>query len=202
MSAAGESPPLEAQLIVISGPSGVGKTSVAEALLGDDRFMRALTATTRAARGAERDGVDYHFLSRQAFIVERERGALLEWADVYGDLYGTPRQNVESILDSGRHCVLLLDVQGVESLQADGVEAIYVFVTAPSAEELERRLRGRANDTPESLAARLRAANEEMKKQDRFDRTLVNDDIERAARELAGWVGIDLAQPVRPEGES
>jgi len=180
----------------------VGKTSLAEALLGDGRFRRALTATTRTPRAGEQDGIDYQFLSRQAFEAERERGALLEWADVYGDLYGTPRQNVDSILASGRHCLLLLDVQGVKSLQALGVEALYVFVTAPSAEELERRLRGRANDTPQSLAARLHAAQEEMQIQDRCDRVLVNDDMERAARELAGWVEIDLAQPVRPEGES
>ena len=128
-----------ARLIVISGPSGVGKTSVALTLLEDERFRRALTATTRAPRGEERDGVDYHFLSREAFEARRERGALLEWAAVYEDLYGTPRENVEAILASGRHCLLLLDVQGVESLQRDGVPALYVFVTAPSAEELERR---------------------------------------------------------------
>ena len=190
------------QLIVISGASGVGKTSLAERLLRHPAFRRALTATTRAPRGQERDGVDYHFLSRAQFEADIASGRFLEHADVYGRLYGTPRENVESILESGQNCVLLLDVQGVESLRADGVPALYVFVTAPSMEELERRLRARGDDTAEAVEARIRAARDEMTKQDRFDRVLVNDEIERAAHELAGWVGIDLddddGSPRRP----
>ena len=181
-----------ARLIVISGASGVGKTSVAERLLEEPDFTRAVTATTRAPRGSEQDGVDYEFLSKAQFRDRLDAGHFLEHADVYGALYGTPRENVVKILESGQNCVLLLDVQGVESLRADGVEALYVFVTAPSMEELERRLRDRANDSPKALEARIRAARDEMTKQDRFDRVLVNDEIERAARELAGWIGIDL----------
>jgi len=180
------------QLIVMSGASGVGKTSIAERLLAHPAFARAVTATTRAPRGGEQDGVDYHFLDAEAFRSGIAVGRFLEHADVYGRLYGTPRANVEQILESGRNCVLLLDVQGVESLRADGVEALYVFVAPPSMEELERRLRSRADDTPEAIEARLRAAAHEMTKQDAFDRVLVNDEVERAARELAGWVGIDL----------
>lgn len=181
-----------AQLIVISGASGVGKTSIAERLLAHPGFARAVTATTRAPRGTERDGVDYHFLGEEAFRAGIAAGRFLEHADVYGRMYGTPRANVEQILESGRNCVLLLDVQGVESLRAADVEALYVFVAPPSMAELERRLRSRADDTPGAIEARLRAAETEMTKQDAFDRVLVNDEIERAARELAGWVGIDL----------
>jgi guanylate kinase len=181
-----------AQLIVISGASGVGKTSLAQRLLAHPRFERAVTATTRTPRGQERDGVDYHFLSRPQFEADIAAGRFLEYADVYGRLYGTPRENVERILQSGQNCVLLLDVQGVESLRAADVEALYVFVTAPSMEELERRLRTRGNDEPQALEARIRAARDEMTRQDRFDRILVNDEIERAARELAAWVGVDL----------
>jgi guanylate kinase len=189
-----------ARLIVISGASGVGKTSLARRLLEHPAFRRAVTATTRAPRGQERDQVDYHFLSRERFEAEIEAGRFLEHAHVYGRLYGTPRENVEKILQSGQHCVLLLDVQGVESLRADDVEALYVFVTAPSMAELERRLRMRADDTPDALEARIRAAKQEMNKQDLFDRVLVNDEIERAARELAGWVDIDLDQPAGTPG--
>ena len=106
-----------ARLIVISGASGVGKTSLAQRLLEHPAFRRAVTATTRAPRGQEQDQVDYHFLSRERFEAEIEAGRFLEHAHVYGRLYGTPRENVEKILQSGQHCVLLLDVQGVESLR-------------------------------------------------------------------------------------
>lgn len=189
-----------ARLIVISGASGVGKTSLAQRLLEHPAFRRAVTATTRAPRGQEQDQVDYHFLSRERFEAEIEAGRFLEHAHVYGRLYGTPRENVEKILQSGQHCVLLLDVQGVESLRADDVEALYVFVTAPSMAELERRLRMRADDTQDALEARIRAAEQEMNKQVLFDRVLVNDEVERAARELAGWVDIDLDQPAGTPG--
>jgi len=181
------------QLHVISGASGAGKTSVAHRPLEDPRFARAVTATTREPRGDEQDGRDYHFLTAGAFHKRLIADGFLAPAEVYGHWYGTPRENVDKILASGRHCLLVIDVQGVEDLRSSAVEARYVFVDATSFEELERRLRSRGDDDPERISARLRAARAELEKKDLFDRVLVNDDIERAARELADWIGLELA---------
>ena len=181
---------MSGRLIVISGASGAGKTSVAHRLLEDDRFARAVTATTRPPRADERDGVDYEFMAEDAFRAQWEVGGFLAPAEVYGHLYGTPRENVEGILDSGRHCLLVIDVQGVDDLRGQARDALYIFVDAPSFEELERRLRSRGGDTEETIEARLQAARIELETTGLFDRVLVNDDIERAAGELAGWVGI------------
>ncbi len=181
------------QLLVISGASGAGKTSVAHRLLEDPRFARAVTATTREPRGDEQDGRDYHFLTAGAFHKRLIADGFLAPAEVYGHWYGTPRENVDQILASGRHCLLVIDVQGVEDLRSSAVEARFVFVDATSFEELERRLRSRGDDGPERISARLRAARAELEKKDLFDRVLVNDDIERAARELADWIGLELA---------
>ncbi len=186
------------RLVVMSGASGAGKTSVAYRLLEDARFERAVTATTRAPREGERDGVDYHFLDEATFRARWEAGGFLAPAEVYEHLYGTPRENVERIRASGRHCLLVIDVQGVEDLKAQAVEGFYVFVDAPSFEELERRLRGRGKDAADRIEARLAAARAELNKKDLFDRVLVNDDVERAARELAAWIGVeDLASEGR-----
>ncbi|MDJ0522764.1 MAG: guanylate kinase [Planctomycetota bacterium] len=181
------------RLVVVSGASGAGKTSVAHRLLLDERFGRAVTATTREPREGEQDGVDYHFLTAGEFHKRLIASAFLAPAEVYGHWYGTPRENVEAILASGRHCILVIDVQGVEDLQGSDVEALYVFVDAPSFEELQQRLRGRGDEDPDKISARLRAARSELDKKDLFDRVLVNDDIDRAARELAGWLGLELA---------
>ena len=186
------------RLVVMSGASGAGKTSVAYRVLEDARFERAVTATTRAPREGEQDGVDYHFLDEPTFRSRWQAGGFLAPAEVYEHLYGTPRENVVRIRASGRHCLLVIDVQGVEDLKAQGVEALYVFVDAPSFEELERRLRGRGKDAADRIEARLAAARAELDKKDLFDRVLVNDDVERAARELAAWVGVeDLASEGR-----
>ena len=182
------------RLVVISGLSGAGKTTLAQALLQDPRYKRALTATTRSPRGGEVDGVDYHFLSGQAFDVGIEEGAFLEWAVVYGGhRYGTPRKNVEAILDSGRHCLLVIDVQGAATLRTQGVDALFVFLKAPSLEELERRLRGRGEDDDEAIHARLEAARGELAAQDDFDLVLVNDKLDEAAQQLAVRLGTAAA---------
>ena len=180
------------RLLVLSGPSGVGKSAVAERVLKDPRFARALTATTRPPRAGEKDGVAYLFLAHPEFEKRVAAGWFLEHADVYGNLYGTPRSSVESVLASGRHCLLVIDVQGVASLRKSGVEARYVFLLAPSSEHLERRLRGRGLDSPEEIAKRLAAAERELAEKRHFDTVLVNDDLEATARKLALEVGVDL----------
>ena len=180
------------QLLVLSGPSGVGKSAVAERVLSDPRFARAVTATTRTPRPGEVEGVSYVFLSRAEFEKRLAAGWFLEHAEVYGNLYGTPRSSVEAVLASGRCCLLVIDVQGAATLRREGVEGRYVFLAAPSPSDLERRLRGRGLDAPAEIARRLAAAEAELAEAHRFDRVLVNDDLQGTARKLALEVGVDL----------
>jgi guanylate kinase len=181
------------RLIVLSGPSGVGKSAVAERLLLDARFARAVTATTRPPRGAEKDGVDYHFLSREEFSRRVAAGGFLEHAEVYGRLYGTPREGPRAIVESGRHCLLVIDVQGARTLRDAGVEALYVFLEAPSERDLVARLRGRGVDAEDVVRDRLAAVAREMAEAPRFDLRIVNREIEDTARKLAAAVGVDVS---------
>lgn len=181
------------RLLVISGPSGSGKTSVARCLLRDPRYGRARTATTRSPRGSETDGVDYDFLSEEAFRAGLDRGDFVEHAVVYGKLYGTPRANLQAILDSGRNCVLVVDVQGVENLRRQAVEAFTVFVEAPSSEELRRRLESRGTDDPATIERRLEAAAREREQAEGFDLVLVNDVVESAVERLVAHAELDWA---------
>lgn len=189
------SPAARGRLLVLSGPSGVGKTAVAERLLADPRVARAITATTRAPRAGERDGVDYVFLSADEFRRRLAAGWFLEHADVYGRLYGTPRSSVEAVLASGRHCLLVIDVQGVATLRAAGTDATYVLLEPPSRAELERRLRSRGSDDAASQARRLEEAERELSRTDLFDHRVVNADLETATRAVAATVGLAWAPP-------
>jgi len=182
------------RLLVISGPSGAGKSSIAERLLADPRFGRAITATTRKPRPGEVDGVDYRFLAETAFREGLSKGAFLEHAEVYGRLYGTPRESPEAVLASGRHCVLVLDVQGAASVRALVPEAQLVFVKAPSLDELRRRLATRGLDGADAIDRRLARVDEELAQAGSFDLVVVNDDLERTVRHIAATVGVnDLA---------
>jgi guanylate kinase len=172
-------------LVVVSGPSGVGKTTVIEALLRRPGFSRGITATTRPPRGAEREGVDYRFLARDRFEEEVRRGRFLEHATVHGHLYGTPRDAVEAVLARGEDCLLNVDVQGAEALRRSGLPVLTFFLLPPSPEELERRLAGRGTESPEEKALRLETAKRETAQAGRFDARVVNDDVGRAAEEVA-----------------
>lgn len=190
------------RLVVVSGPSGAGKSTVAEVLLRDRRFGRAITATTRAPREGEVDGVHYHFLSEAAFRQGLARGAFLEHAEVYGRLYGTPRESPEAVLASGRHCVLVVDVQGAASVRQLLPAAVLVFLKTPSVDELKRRLATRGLDGPEAIERRLSVVSQELARADDFDHVVVNDDLTRAARAVARTVGIDdLRDDLREERE-
>ena len=180
-----------ARLVVVSGPSGVGKTTVCDLLLARDEFERVVTATTRAPRGRERDGYDYHFLDDATFDAWVKDGRFLEWADVYGKKYGSPRAGADEILARGRYPLLNIDVQGAASLRAAGLDCLRVFLLPPSWEELERRLRGRGTDPAEVIEKRLAVARHELSLQDDFDRKVVNDDAARAAEEIARIVACD-----------
>lgn len=174
-----------ARLVVVSGPSGVGKTTVCNLLLARPEFERVVTATTRDPRGNERNGVDYHFLDRPTFDTWIEEDRFLEWAEVYGNRYGSPRAGAESILATGRFPLLNIDVQGAASLKASGLACTRVFLLPPSMEVLEQRLRGRGTDDEETVARRLAIARDELAQQSDFDLRVVNDDAARAAEEIA-----------------
>ena len=189
----GSAPPIaRGRVVIVSGPSGVGKSAVADRLLTDPRFRRAVTATTRAPRAGEIDGTHYHFLTREAFEKRLADGWFLEHAEVYGKLYGTPKSSVDLVLATGAHCILVIDVQGAATLRRAGVVALYVLLTAPNPAELERRLRGRGLDSAEDIARRLSAADAEMAASASFDQVLVNDSIEAAAASVARLVGVAL----------
>lgn len=172
-------------LVVLTGPSGAGKDSILNALRERNTPHHfTVTATTRAPREGERDGVDYYFVTRQEFERMVRDGELLEHAMVYGQEKGVPKAPIRTALAAGNDVLMRTDVQGARYIKSVVPGAITVFVTVPSAEELERRLRGRGADTDEQMAVRLKTATEEMESTNEFDYVVVNDDLDRALDEL------------------
>ncbi len=171
--------------LVISAPSGAGKSTLVERLRAEfPHFAYSISCTTRAPRGEEKDGRDYHFLTREEFTVRREGGYFAEWAEVHGNLYGTPRAPVEEHLASGRDVLFDIDVQGALLVKSVFPQGLFVFIMPPSREELERRLRGRGTDSGEAIARRLGNALGELRQAGQFDYLIVNDDLDTAADEL------------------
>jgi guanylate kinase len=147
-------------------------------------LVLSVSATTRAPRPGEREGFEYYFVSRDEFERGRDAGELLEWADVYGELYGTPREPLKRALAAGKGVLLEIDVQGARSVKRAMPDALLIFVAPPSSEALEARLRARASESPDALKRRLDTALEELKAANEFDVTVVNDDLDRAIEEL------------------
>jgi guanylate kinase len=179
--------PRRGRLIVLAGPSGVGKSSVVAGLraaLPELHF--SVSATTRAPRAGEVDGRDYRFVGPAGFDALIARGELLEWAEIHGGLQrsGTPRAPVEEALAAGRPVLVEVDLQGARAVKAAMPESLTVFVAPPTLDELARRLRGRGTETEAQFARRLQTAQEEMASRHEFDVVVVNDDVQAVVRRL------------------
>jgi guanylate kinase len=186
-------------LVVVSGPSGVGKDTILEVLRqlpGHADHHYVVTCTTRARRPGEIDGVSYHFLEPAMFLALRDRGGLLEANEVHGNWYGTPRQQVVDALAAGRHAVLKIDVQGAEVIRARVPDALLIFVVPPSIETLAGRLKGRATETDAQLEERLRNAADELARQHDYDYVVVNEtgQLTGTAERIGEIVDIEAAR--------
>jgi guanylate kinase len=184
--------------LILAAPSGTGKTTIAHALVERfERFVFSVSATTRLPRGDEVDGVDYDFLERREFEAMIEEGELVEWAEVHGNLYGTPRRNLDAAAARGEHVVLDIDVQGARQIRARVPEAVLMFVFPPSAEALWGRLTARGTEPMDEVARRLRAAHSELAQAEHFDYIVVNDDLDRAISRVRAIVEAESHRPLR-----
>ncbi len=185
---------------IVSGPSGSGKsTLVREVLRSVPGLLFSVSYTTRAPRGSERDGEHYHFIGREEFEERIRRGEFLEWAEVFGQYYGTHRSYLDRAAAEGRDLVLDIDVQGARQLKRSVPDAVSVFVLVPSREELERRLRRRSEDAEEAIRRRLGEAARELAAYGAYDYLLVNDEVEPAARRLAAIIEAERLRRSRME---
>ncbi|MGE4233644.1 MAG: guanylate kinase [Bacteriovoracia bacterium] len=177
----------QSKLVVLSAPSGSGKTTLAGMLLEKtDRFILSISYTTRQPRGAEKDGVDYFFVSEKKFHSMVENDEFLEYEHNFGKhWYGTPKQFVDKAIAEKKNVLFDIDVKGAQKLKSIyKKQCVSIFVHPPSLEELEKRLRGRATDTPEAIQKRLATAVEEIKQAPKFDYEIINHSIEQAYSEL------------------
>lgn len=175
----------EGKLIIISAPSGTGKGTIISLLTSQSsRFWVSVSATTRNPRGQEQNGVEYHFLTREAFEDMIENHELLEYAEYSGNYYGTPLLPLMAARRAGKDVILEIEVNGFLQVKELAPDAVSIFIRPPSLEELERRLRGRGTDSEEAIQKRLKRASEELLMADRFDYVVVNDVAQRAADEI------------------
>ena len=183
--------PSSGRLLLITGPSGVGKgTLVHRLLVRHPELWLSVSATTRAPRAGEEEGRHYFFLSRAAFESQVALGGFLEWAEFAGNLYGTPRAAVQERLQAGRTVVLEIELEGARQVRRSFPSGFQVLLRPPSFEELERRIRGRATDSEAAIVQRLERAREELQAEAEFDAVVVNDDLERALAELERCCGL------------
>jgi guanylate kinase len=189
-------------LIVLSGLSGVGKDTVLEQLLKSKlSLVNIVTATTRTRRSSEVDGVNYRFLTRQKFQGLIDSDELLEWANVYGNLYGVPKEPVREALKSGKDVIVRIDVQGAATIKKKCPGAVFIFLVTPYLEELEKRLKQRRTETAAELELRLKTAVEELKQMTMFDYVVVNHpgEIGKAVADIEAIIAAEKCRAVPRE---
>ena len=190
-------------LLVLSAPSGGGKTTIARnLLLARDDLGYSVSATTRARRVGERDGVDYHFLGREEFLRRIDAGEFLEWATYGGNLYGTLREEIERIFARGQTAVLDVEVEGARQLRASFPNSLHLFVLPPSAEVLVSRLVGRNSETPAVLRERITRAADEIAAVAEYDYAILNEDLVLAVAQVAAILDAESRRVSRQDGLS
>jgi len=184
--------------VILSAPSGGGKTTIARMLLSRRPDLGySVSCTTRAPRTGEVQGRDYYFMSRAEFIAQREQEAFAESAEVHGNLYGTLREEVQRVMRGGKHVVMDIDVQGAVQFIRAFPLSVTIFILPPSAEVLLERLRGRNTETPAQLAARLQSALQELQRVDEYEYVVINDDLERAVASVESIIDAEVVSRER-----
>ena len=182
-------------LFIVSAPSGTGKTTLCERLVQVVPGLRmSRSYTSRHARAGERDGVDYNFVSREQFEQMVADKAFVEWADVFGNYYGTSAEDTDATLAAGEDVMLVIDVQGARQVRSAGIETVGIFVLPPSAEVLESRLRGRSKDTEAQIRTRLDVARSEVGEYVQYEYVVVNNDLDGAVNRMRSIVLAERAR--------
>jgi len=189
-------------MLVLSSPSGAGKSTLTRILTArDDKLRLSISVTTRPRRHSEADGVHYHFIDVKKFRQMKEAGELLESAEVHGNFYGTPRQQVEDALEAGRDVLFDIDWQGTQQLaRAMPDDLVRVFVLPPSMQELQARLERRAEDHPDIIARRLAAGRDEIRHWEEYDYVIVNDDLDRSLDDVQAILAAERRRRTRQPG--
>jgi guanylate kinase len=182
-------------LFIVSAPSGTGKTTLVERLIHQlPNLCMSRSYTSRSERPGERDGVDYNFITRARFDEMVLEGAFLEWADVFGNCYGTAAADTDALLAEGKDVMLVIDVQGAKQVRTRGIETVGIFVLPPSSTVLEQRLRGRSKDSEEQITRRLQTACREVDEFASYEYVVVNDELETAVDRLRSIVLAERAR--------
>lgn len=179
-------------LIVISGPSGAGKGTICKALLEKHKNIYiSVSATTRSPRNGEVDGVNYYFLSKEVFEEKVEKNGFLEYANVHGNFYGTPKVNVEKMLEEGKDVILEIDIQGALQVKENFSEGVFIFILPPSMEELKQRIIKRGSETEESLMTRFKNAYKEINYVSKYNYAVVNDTLDLAVSKVESIIAAE-----------
>jgi guanylate kinase len=187
--------------LILSSPSGGGKTTIARELLNRRNDVGySVSCTTRAARAGETDGKDYYFLTRDEFLAKRTAGEFAESAEVHGRLYGTLKSEIERVLRSGRHVLMDIDVQGARQIVAAFPRAVTVFVLPPSGDVLLNRLRSRKSESPQQLVVRLHSALDELRAVEEYQYVVVNDELDEAVRRVGAILDAEVVSQTRVAG--